>query len=64
MRQFGLRCVIAPSFGAIFHNNCFRNGVLPVAIAPETARKIGDVAHSGTLALDHRPPDLHGAPSR
>ena len=27
----GLRCVIAPSFGDIFKNNCTKNGVLPVA---------------------------------
>lgn len=26
----GIRCVIAPSFGDIFFNNCFQNGVLPV----------------------------------
>ena len=31
----GLRCVIAPSFGDIFRNNCHKNGVLPVAMTPE-----------------------------
>jgi 3-isopropylmalate/(R)-2-methylmalate dehydratase small subunit len=30
---FGIRCVIATSFGDIFHNNCFRNGVLPVCLS-------------------------------
>jgi 3-isopropylmalate/(R)-2-methylmalate dehydratase small subunit len=29
---FGIRCVIAPSFGPIFYNNCFQNGLLPVAL--------------------------------
>ena len=29
---FGIRCVIAPSFGPIFFNNCFQNGLLPVAL--------------------------------
>jgi 3-isopropylmalate/(R)-2-methylmalate dehydratase small subunit len=29
----GVRCVIAPSFGDIFFNNCFKNGVLPVRLA-------------------------------
>jgi len=29
---FGIRCVIAPSFGDIFFNNCFRHGVLPVRL--------------------------------
>ena len=28
----GIRCVIAPSFGEIFHGNCFRNGVLPIVL--------------------------------
>src|SRR4051812_26569675 len=28
----GIRCVIAPSFGPIFFNNCFQNGVLPIQL--------------------------------
>ena len=51
VRQFGFRCVIAPSFGAIFHNNCFRNGVLPVTLAQEDVNEIGEAAKSGTLRL-------------
>lgn len=30
--QFGIKCVIAESFGAIFRNNCIRNGLLPVSL--------------------------------
>ena len=30
--DFGIRCIIAPSFADIFHNNCFKNGILPVAL--------------------------------
>ena len=41
LRGFGLRSVIAPSFGGIFFNNCFRNGVLPVELPIET---IGAIA--------------------
>ena len=33
MMQMGLRAVVAPSFGEIFYNNCFQNGMLPVVIA-------------------------------
>jgi 3-isopropylmalate/(R)-2-methylmalate dehydratase small subunit len=33
--DFGIRCVIAPSFADIFHNNCFKNGILPVVLAKE-----------------------------
>ena len=32
LRDFGIRCVIAPSFADIFFNNCFKNGILPVAL--------------------------------
>ncbi|HVY50347.1 MAG TPA: 3-isopropylmalate dehydratase small subunit [Devosia sp.] len=30
LADFGIRCVIAPSFGEIFFANCFKNGVLPI----------------------------------
>ena len=32
LEDYGLRCVIAPSFADIFYNNCFKNGVLPVVL--------------------------------
>ena len=35
LADFGIRCVIAPSFGEIFYSNCFKNGVLPIVLAPE-----------------------------
>ena len=31
--DFGIRCVIAPSFADIFFNNCFKNGILPIALS-------------------------------
>ena len=34
LADFGFRCVIAPGFADIFNNNCFKNGLLPVALAP------------------------------
>ena len=36
----GLRCVIAPSFGDIFHNNCFQNGLLPVRLPFEVIQRM------------------------
>src|SRR5207237_2053641 len=33
--DYGFRAVIAPSFADIFYNNCFKNGILPVRLAPE-----------------------------
>ncbi|ERJ18874.1 isopropylmalate isomerase small subunit [Salinisphaera shabanensis T35B1] len=35
LEDFGMRCVIAPSFADIFYNNCFKNGVLPIALEEE-----------------------------
>jgi 3-isopropylmalate/(R)-2-methylmalate dehydratase small subunit len=32
LRENGFRAVIAPSFGGIFYNNCFRNGIAPVEL--------------------------------
>jgi len=36
----GVRCVIAPSFGEIFHNNCFQNGMLPIILPEEMITSI------------------------
>jgi 3-isopropylmalate/(R)-2-methylmalate dehydratase small subunit len=46
LRDYGIRCVIAPSFADIFYNNCFKNGVLPLKMAEEDVRRIMDKATS------------------
>ncbi|HUX66187.1 MAG TPA: 3-isopropylmalate dehydratase small subunit [Terriglobales bacterium] len=38
--DYGIRCVIAPSFGDIFYNNCCQNGLLPVRVAEPTLRPL------------------------
>ena len=40
LREFGFRAVIAPSFGGIFFNNCYRNGIVPVELPIEQVRAI------------------------
>ena len=35
LNDFGIRCVIAPSFADIFHGNCFKNGMCPIALPIE-----------------------------
>jgi 3-isopropylmalate/(R)-2-methylmalate dehydratase small subunit len=52
IRQFGFRCVVAPSFGAIFQANCYRNGVLPVVLPKADVEALGREAESGGLELD------------
>lgn len=38
--DYGIRAVIAPSFGDIFYSNCFKNGVLPALITQEDADEL------------------------
>jgi len=38
--QFGIRAVIAESFGTIFRNNCIRNGLLPVTLPLEVIERL------------------------
>ena len=40
LREFGFRAVIAPSFGGIFFNNCYRNGIVPVELPIEQVREL------------------------
>jgi 3-isopropylmalate/(R)-2-methylmalate dehydratase small subunit len=42
LRDYGIRCVIAPSFADIFYNNSFQNGLLPLRLPEDTVRKIMD----------------------
>ncbi|OYV38091.1 MAG: 3-isopropylmalate dehydratase small subunit [Rhodospirillales bacterium 20-64-7] len=48
--DFGIRCVIAPSFADIFHNNCFKNGILPIVLPPEICEQLMADAQLGTNA--------------
>lgn len=46
--DFGIKCVIAPSFADIFFNNMFKNGMLPIAIADRAVLEaIADEARAG-----------------
>ena len=38
--EFGFRAIIAPSFADIFANNCFKNGMLPIALTAEQVAEI------------------------
>ncbi|MEE9448298.1 MAG: 3-isopropylmalate dehydratase small subunit [Arenicellales bacterium] len=35
LEDYGIRCVIAPSYADIFYNNCFKNGILPIVLTAE-----------------------------
>jgi 3-isopropylmalate/(R)-2-methylmalate dehydratase small subunit len=48
LRDFGIRAVIAPSFGAIFTSNCYMNGVAPIILDEAAVSAI-----AGEIAPDH-----------
>jgi 3-isopropylmalate/(R)-2-methylmalate dehydratase small subunit len=49
----GIRCVIAESFGDIFYNNCFQNGVLPIVVPASTIKNLTAQAEQGSpLTID------------
>jgi 3-isopropylmalate/(R)-2-methylmalate dehydratase small subunit len=53
--DYGIKCVISTSFGDIFYNNCFKNGILPIRVSPEDLEKLFDDADRGansTLTVD------------
>jgi 3-isopropylmalate/(R)-2-methylmalate dehydratase small subunit len=61
--DFGIRCVIAPSFADIFYNNCFKNGILPIVVSHEDHAKLMDDAERGanaTLTVDLAAQEIRG----
>jgi len=48
---FGIRCVIAPSFADIFYNNCFKNGLLPIALPQAVVDELMEDAKKGANAV-------------
>ena len=48
--DFGIKCVIAPSFADIFYNNCFKNGILPIVLPPEEVEALMKDAEKGSNA--------------
>ena len=61
--DFGIRCVIAPSFADIFYNNCFKNGILPIALPQEDVDKLMDDARRGanaTVTVDLDAQEIRG----
>jgi 3-isopropylmalate/(R)-2-methylmalate dehydratase small subunit len=51
LMDFGIRCVIAPSFADIFYNNCFKNGILPIKLPQAEVDKLMDDANRGANAI-------------
>ncbi len=61
--DFGIRCIIAPSFADIFYNNCFKNGILPIKLPQEQVDKLMDDAQRGanaTVTIDLEKQTIQG----
>src|SRR6201995_567829 len=61
--DFGIRSVISTSFGGIFYNNCFKNGILPKRVSQDDLDKLFDDAERGanaTLSVDLAKQEIHG----
>ena len=61
--DFGIRCIIAPSFADIFYNNCFKNGILPIVLPQTEVDKLMDDAKRGanaTISIDLESQTIQG----
>ena len=61
--DFGIRCIIAPSFADIFYNNCFQNGILPVKLPQAEVDKLMADAERGanaTISVDLERQEITG----
>ena len=64
LASLGIRCLIAPSFGQIFFNNCFQNGLLAIALAApvvEELMKQASDSNAGPFTVDLTRQTVNGA---
>ena len=54
--DFGIRCIIAPSYADIFYNNCFKNGILPIVLPQEVVDELMEDAQQGRQRTPDRRP--------
>lgn len=47
LSAFGIRCVIAQSYGAIFYDNCFKSGMLPMTLSEASVNELAQEADAG-----------------
>ena len=47
--DFGIKCVIAPSFADIFYNNCFKNGILPIVLDEKNIQELAEYSKRETV---------------
>ena len=50
--DFGIKCVIAPSFAEIFYSNCFKNGILCITLSEELVKGLVGLADGRSFKVD------------
>lgn len=50
--DYGIKCVIAPSFADIFFNNCFKNGILPIKLEQSKVDQLMQASDGGEMQID------------
>jgi 3-isopropylmalate/(R)-2-methylmalate dehydratase small subunit len=48
LTDFGIKCVISPSFADIFYSNCFKNGILPVVLNEKIIQELAEYSKRET----------------
>ena len=49
LKEYGIKAIIAPSFGSIFYHNCVRNGILPVVLGNDHVLSLADYVREDPL---------------
>lgn len=63
LADFGIQVIISTSFADIFYNNCFKNGILPIALPQADVDKLMEDAERGanaTVSVDLVSQEIHG----
>ncbi|QSO54780.1 3-isopropylmalate dehydratase small subunit [Alicyclobacillus curvatus] len=61
LSDYGFRVILAPSFADIFYNNCFKNGVLPIALPREAIATLFEQARAAQATKQEAAPATQGA---
>ena len=48
LNDFGIKCVISPSFADIFYSNCFKNGILPIVLDEKIIQELAEYSKRET----------------
>ncbi len=63
LENYGIRCVMAPSFADIFFNNCFKNGVLPIVLEEKVIDALFEEVRDGAQLTIDLPAQTISTPS-